>query len=393
MQINGTQTEKHKTIYLDHNATTPCAPEVLEAMLHYFTKEFGNPSSPHRMGRSAALAIGQARERLAALVSCEPEEIVFTSGATESNNIALLGAAMAARDRKKIVISAVEHKSVIGPCEFLETRGFDVVKLPVDQKGLVDIEVAERVIDDKTLLVSIQGASNETGTIQSVFQIASIGRSHGALIHSDCAQLLGKVPLSVFDLCLDFASFSAHKMYGPKGIGALFISRKISRSQLSPIHFGGGQEQAIRPGTLNTPAIIGFGEACHLAQSCQEDEAQRIANLRDSFEREILASLDGITINGAIGSRLPGTTSLTISGVPADVLIANVPSLCISEGSACTSGSLGPSHVLLAMGRSPEEAEMTVRVAFGMNNDFQDSLTAIDLLSNRVKALRDRVEP
>ena len=378
------------TIYLDHNATTPCAPEVIKAMMPYFAEEFGNPASPHRMGRSAANAVEQARGYLAELVGCDSEEIIFTSGATESNNIVLLGIAMDFQSRRRIVTSAVEHKSVLQPCEFLEKQGFEIITLPVDRKGVVDIEVAKKVINENTLLVSIQGANNETGVIQPLSRLAAIARSHGALVHSDCAQMLGKVPFSILDLDVDFASFSAHKMYGPKGIGALFAAFGDARRQLSPICFGGGQEQTIRPGTSNTPAIVGFGEACRVAKNVLPDEAKRLTILRDTFEREILRSLGEIRINGTPDSRLPGTSSMTIQGAPADVLIANLPSLCISEGSACTSGNYAPSHVLLSMGLSSEEAENTVRVGFGRYNNLEDVLMSSQHMIDYVQILRNK---
>jgi len=384
--------ESQSPIYLDHNSTTPCAPEVIEAMMPYFAQEFGNPASPHRMGRSAANAVEQARICLAELVSCDSEEIIFTSGATESNNIVLLGVAGASQSRRRIITSAIEHKSVLQPCEFLEKQGFEVVTLPVDRKGVVDIEVAEKVINEETLLVSVQGANNETGVIQPISHLAAIARAHGALIHADCAQMLGKVPFSIFELDVDFASFSAHKMYGPKGIGALFVAFGRAWDRLSPICFGGGQEKTVRPGTSNTPAIVGFGEACRIANNLLPEESQRLAILRDKFEREILRSLGEVQINGALDSRLPGTSSITIEGVPADALIANLPSLCISEGSACTSGNYAPSHVLLAMGFSSYEAENTVRFGFGRYNNLKNVVLASQYLINCVQILRGKAD-
>jgi len=381
-----------KTIYLDHNATTPCAPEVVQAMIPFFSGRFGNYSSPHRMGRDAATAVEQARQQLAMLIGCEPAELVFTSGATESNNIALLGVAAAATDRRKIVTSAVEHTSVLGPCEFLSAQGFRVIRLPVDRRGVVDTDAAARAVDDRTLIVSIQAANNETGTIQPIQRIAQIAREHGAVFHSDCAQVLGKLPLEAG--ALDLASFSSHKMYGPKGVGALFINRMVGRLRPAPVHHGGGHEQALRPGTLNTPGIVGFGEACRLSQLGTQEEALRLSGLRDLFERTVMSSMEEVVINGAIDARLPGSTSLTVRDVPADVLIANLPTVCISHGSACSSGAHSPSHVLLAMGLSRRDAGCTVRAAFGRFSTDDDAHTAGMALVRAARRVRQasRVE-
>lgn len=388
--------ETSKTIYLDHNATTPCTPEVVEAMLPFFAQHFGNPASPHRMGRDATAAVEQARERMAPFIGCDADELVFTSGATESNNLVILGVASRAQGRKRIVTSAVEHKSVLAPCEFLETQGFEIIRIPVDRDGVIDMCAAESIIDDDTLLVSVQAANNETGTIQPVAQIASLARDRGALVHSDCAQLLGKVQCSVWELGVDYASFSAHKIYGPKGIGALFVAHGGGRNRLAPVCYGGGQEHAIRPGTLNTVGIVGFGEACRIAHGVLAEEVQRLTGLRDSFEKELRCSLDGVTINGPRHSRLPGTSSLTICGIPADVLIANVPSLCISAGAACTSGTVSASHVLLAMGRVPNEATCTVRVGFGRSNSEAEATLAAHMIARaaiRIRQHQGGIEP
>ena len=363
---------KVKPIYLDYNATTPCAAEVIEAMLPFFSGDFGNPASPHAMGRVAAEAVEAARVRVAALVECAPDEIIFTSGATESNNIVLLGIVSQPRTRRKIAISAVEHKSVLEPCARLAQRGFAVITLPVDGHGIVDLDEASRLIDDDTLLVSVQGANNETGTVQPVTEIARIAHTHGALMHSDCAQMLGKVPVSVFDLGVDYASFSGHKVYGPKGIGFLFFGGGRCRSQLDSICFGGGQETGLRPGTLNVPGIVGFGEACRLARERLPKDMHGIDALRHRFELAITQALPSAHINGSEVDRLPGTTSLTLPGLPASMLIANVPHLCIGEGSACSSGAPEPSHVLLAMGLSREDAESTVRFSLGRGNSVVD---------------------
>lgn len=354
-----------KPIYLDYNATTPCAPEVVQAMLPFFSEDCANPASPHIMGREAASAVEIARGRIAHLIDCDPDEVVFSSGATESNNIVLLGVAYRHPARMKIVISAIEHKSVLEPGSWLAERGFTVVTLPVNGRGIVDLDAALSVIDDGTLLVSVQGANNETGSIQPLAEIAQIAHSHGVLMHSDLAQMLGKVPVSVRSLGVDCASFSGHKAYGPKGSGFLFAEKCWCLPKLGPICLGGGQENNLRPGTLNVPAIVGLGEACRLAARDLATEMVRISGLRNLLESRILGKVPGARVNGSIQSRLPGTTSLTFKGIAADLLIARLPRICVSNGAACSSGALAPSHVLLAMGLSRDDAESTVRISLG----------------------------
>lgn len=353
------------TIYFDYHATTPCDPRVVEAMLPYFTQEFGNPSSGlHRLGRRAARAVDTAREQVAALIGATPDEIVFTSGATESNNLVIHGLAHQRAERRRIVTTAIEHKAVREPCRALEAQGFDVVVLPVGRDGTVDLQAAEEAISHDTLLVSVQLANNEIGTIQPLRAIAELAEKRGALVHTDAAQAVGKIPVDIDALGVDFLSISGHKLYGPKGIGALFVKSGLRR-RLVPLVQGGGQEADLRPGTLNVPGIVGLGEACAVCANEMHDEAMRVASLRDRLETHLTTAIPGLQINGNFANRLPGNSSLTFPAVEADALIANLPGLALSTGSACTSGAIEPSHVLTAIGLSREAADATVRIGLG----------------------------
>jgi len=375
-------------IYLDNNATTPCAPEVVDAMLPFFSRECGNPSSPHMMGRRASLAVTQAREQVAAFIDCDPAELYFTSGATESSNILLLGMAAQREHRRRIVTTAIEHKSVLGPCERLTEAGFEVCRLPVTQEGVADLAAAEEMIDDSTLLVSVQGANSEIGTLQPVRLISNMAHAHDALMHCDATQMLGKVPFAVDDLGVDAASFSTHKIYGPKGAGALYVRAGYARARVAPVMFGGGHEDSLRPGTLNAPGIVGFGVACAIAQRSLDDEMEHIRGLRDTMEHELSSRIPRTLLNGAGAARLPNTTSISIDGIPADLLISHVPQVCMSAGSACSTGTVSPSHVLLACGRSREQASCTIRLSVGRYNTEEEVHAACDFLVEAVEALR-----
>lgn len=365
---------RQRIIYLDYHATTPCDPAVVEAMLPYFGETYGNPSSTvHRAGRMAANAVGEARERVASLVDARPGEVVFTSGATESNNIAILGLAGGNKGgRRRIVTTAVEHKAVLGPCEELSRQGMDVVVLSADSEGRVNLDAAEEAINENTLLVSVQAANNEIGTIQPVAEMARLAHEKGALVHCDAAQAVGKVSVDVEEWDIDLMSFSAHKLYGPKGVGALYVRGGPYSMPLKPLVIGGGQEQQLRAGTLNVPGIVGFGEACELCRQAMPDEAEHVSILRDLLESAILARVEGVRRNGALDGRLPGNSSLTLPGIDAEALIVNAPELAISTGSACTSGVPEPSNVLLAIGRTREEADSTIRIGVGRFNDEEE---------------------
>jgi len=339
-------------------------------MLPYFSEVYGNPATGlHIQGRKAARAIDEAREQVAVLINCRPGEIIFTGGATESNNLAILGLARANRHsaRTRIVTSAVEHKAVLLPCRRLQEEGYELVMLPVDRQGRISIEAAEAAINDQTLLVSVQAANNEVGTIQPIAQIAEIAHRHGAIIHCDAAQAVGKIPIDLTsqDWSVDLLSISAHKLYGPKGVGALFIRNGPHSYHIEPLLYGGGQESGLRSGTANVPGIVGFGEACRICKAELEEESRRIAGLRDSFEQALLATLPSLKINARRGPRLPNTSSLTFPGIDADALLLSLPEVMMGTGSACSSGAPEPSHVLLAMGLSRAEASSTVRASLG----------------------------
>ena len=384
-------TNVRRNIYLDNNATTACDPEVVEAMMPFFGVEYGNPASPHILGKRASAACNVAREQVAELLSCRASDVIFTSGATESNNITLLGVGLTASAKVKVVTSPVEHKSVLGPCDQLRTQGREVVEIPVGVDGMVSLAAAGELIDTQTSLVTIQAANNEVGVLQPIQQIAELAHARGALFHCDAAQLVGKVALPENLAFVDYLSVSAHKMYGPKGVGALLIKGAAARRGINAVHRGGGQESGFRPGTLNVPAIVGFGQACCLVRRFLTDDATRVTGLRSRFESALTRLLPGCRINAAVSPRLPGTSSVTISGVPATMLIANVQNLCIGEGSACSSGAMAPSYVLLAMGHSREEAECTVRISFGKANTLQDAEDAASAISCAATGLLERL--
>lgn len=373
--------------YLDNNSTTQCAPEVVEAMLPFFAGKHGNAASPHVFGREAARAVARAREQVAECVDCDPAEIYFTSCATEANNLAILGLARRPGARCKIVTSAIEHKSVLGPCESLVERGYEVTVVPVSKGGIIDLDAARAAIDDRTLMVTVQGANNEVGTLQPIRALAEIAHERGAVMHCDAAQLLGKIPVSVASLGADLVSFSSHKAYGPKGIGFLVSRGRVGGVPLSPIQFGGGQENGMRPGTVNVPGAVGAGESCRLCQSRAADDARRVQELRSLLEVLICRAVPGARVLAADSPRLPGTSSVLFPGVAGDLLVARTPSVCMGLGSACTSGAVAPSHVLLALGLSSDEARATVRLSLGRYTSRCEVEQAVDAIGESVGAL------
>jgi cysteine desulfurase len=348
-------------------------------MLPYFSEWYGNPANGlHIQGRKSARAVTDAREQIAALLSAQPGEIIFTAGATESNNLAILGLARMARNanRKRIVTTAVEHKAVLLPCKKLAEEGFELVVLPVDRNGRVLLDAVRAAITPETLLVSVQAANNEIGTIQPVAEIAEIAHEQGALVHCDAAQAVGKVAVDVNALAVDLLSVSAHKLYGPKGIGCLYVRGGTRAIALEPLTYGGGQEHGLRSGTTNVPGVVGFGEACAIAQVEMPHEMARLAALRDRLEVELLAQIDGLLINGRGAKRLPNTSSLTFPKIDADALLLNMPQLMLGTGSACTSGAIEPSHVLQAIRLSQADASSTIRVSLGRYVDPSDIMMA-----------------
>jgi len=383
---------KNSAVYMDYNATTPCAAEVVESMLPFFNGDYANPTSPHVDGRVASRAVEQARLNTAHAFGVAPEEIIFTSGATESNCMVINGVAQNRQTRRRIVVGAGEHKSVLEPCKYLEERGFEVVLIPLNRSGVVSVAEAEQLVNEDTLLVSVQGANNETGVLQPVRAIASLARSHGALVHCDAAQMPGKVPLCLDELGVDYASLSAHKVYGPKGIGACYVRRGRPRSALVPLLRGGGQEGELRAGTLNVPAIVGFGTACQLVVSRLHEDMARVGSIRDSFESQLLGLLPEVIVVGATSDRISGTSCVMCTDVPADILLARASDLCISSGSACTSGTLSPSHVMLACGYSRDEARCMVRVSFGRYSEAVDANRGATRIAECVRTIRDDLE-
>lgn len=377
-------------IYLDHHATTPCDPLVLEAMLPYFTAQFGNPSSAHAAGTRTADAVQQAREQVASLVGAQPGEVIFTSGATEANNLALLGYARAARatnTRRRIVISAIEHKAISNPAKQLAREGFEIITLPVDAQGTIDLAAAAEAISADTLLVSIHAANGEIGTIQPIQELAQLAHAAGALLHTDAAQAVGKIPVDMLGWGADMLSISAHKLYGPQGIGALIV-RHPRRTQLEPLGYGGGQERGWRPGTLNVPGIVGFGAACARCVQVLPEEGSRLAALRDEFESAVLTAIPDAYRNGNTQHRLPHNASLTFPGIEADALLARLPTLALSTGSACDAGTVEPSPTLLALGLSRDDARATVRLGLGrFTTPEQVHIAVTDLVKQIAKLL------
>jgi cysteine desulfurase len=354
-----------RPVYLDHQATTPLDPRVLEAMLPWLTGDFGNAASrQHAFGWAAESAVSAAREEVAAALGAEPREVVFTSGATESNNLALLGAARAARGRgNHVVTSAVEHRAVLDPCRQLAAEGFEVTVLPPDETGRTAVEAVADALTERTVLVSLMAANNEIGTLNPVAETAALCASRGVLFHTDAAQAFGKVPFDVGP-GVAMASLSAHKLYGPKGVGALYV-RARPRVALAPIVFGGGHEKGLRSGTLNVPGIVGFGAAVRIASRERDAEAVRLVALRDRLDSAIRGALDGVTLNGQRAERLPGNLSHSFGGVDGERLIASLRDVAVSSGSACTTASAEPSHVLRALGVPAALAKATIRFGLG----------------------------
>ncbi len=371
------------TVYLDNQATTPCDPRVVAAMLPYFTERFGNPhSAEHAMGQDAEAAVDTARAQLATLVGADPREIVFTSGATEANNIAIKGAARFATaqglERRRVITVATEHKCVLESVADLRAEGFDPVILPVQPDGLIDPAALQAALAEPTLLVSIMAANNETGVLQDLPRLAAIAHEAAALVHTDAAQALGKIPFSVEGI--DLASFSAHKVYGPKGVGALYVRRR-PRARLLPLFSGGGQERGLRSGTLPTPLVVGFGEACRIAGTEMAAEALRLAGLRDRLLAGLHDRLPGLRVNGSMAQRLPGNLNITLPHADALTVIRAHPGLCVSTGSACSSAEITPSYVLAAMGLTAQQASRSLRLGLGRFTSPVEVAFAVEALS------------
>jgi len=378
-----------KQIYLDNQATTPLDPEVFSAMSPWFTEKFGNASSRnHTYGWEAEEAVEIARESVAAIIGSLPKEIIFTSGATEANNIALQGAARNYQNQGRHIITLkTEHKAVMDVCQHLSKDGFDITYLPVDKDGILDVNKFEDAIRDDTILASVMHVNNEIGVIQPIKELGAICKNKGVIFHVDAAQSLGKIPLNVDDMGIDLLSISAHKFYGPKGVGALYVRRKNPRVQLQPIMFGGGHERGIRSGTLPVPNIVGLGKACDIAADVMIEENLRISQLRDSLLRGIRAENPIASINGSMEYRVAGNLNMSFPGVNNEAIIAAIPEIAISSGSACTTSTMEPSHVLLALGMSKEEAYSSLRFGIGRFNTEQDIHIAVKSINGCMKKL------
>jgi cysteine desulfurase len=378
-------------IYLDHNATTPCDPRVVEAMLPFFTTQFGNAASRHHsFGWQAEAAVDKAREQVAQLIGAEPNEVVFTSGATEATNLAIKGVFETyAVKGNHIITCSIEHKAVLDSCKHLEKLGADVTYLNVDRTGRIDLRQLEEAIKPATILIAIMYANNEIGTILPVWEISKIARKHNVLFFSDATQAVGKIPVDVNRDGIDLLALTAHKLYGPKGVGALYVRRKGPRVKLAAQMDGGGHERGVRSGTLNVPGIVGLGIALEICRNEMEGEAARTSRLRDKLEKSLL-QLEETFVNGDVLHRLPHTTNLSFSYVESEgLLMALNKEIALSSGSACTSGSLEPSYVLKALGLTDELAHSSLRFGVGRFTTEEEIDYVIQRVSNAVKELRE----
>jgi cysteine desulfurase len=377
-------------IYLDYQATTPMDPRVLEAMMPYFTHQFGNPHSrSHSYGWEAEEGVEKARGQVAKLIGADEKEVIFTSGATESNNLAIRGVAEFYKDRKNHIVTTVtEHKCVLDTCRHLEQSGFEVTYLPVQKNGLIDLEALRAAVTDKTVVVSVMAVNNEIGVIQPLAEIGKICREKKAFFHTDAAQAVGKIPLDVEAMNIDLMSISGHKIYGPKGIGALYVRRK-PRVRLVPLIVGGGQERGFRSGTLPTPLCVGLGEAAEIAMNEMEGEAKRLTKLQARMLKGLQDRLPEIFVNGDLEHRIPGNLNISFAYVEGESLMMGIKNLAVSSGSACTSASLEPSYVLRALGVEEELAHTSLRIGLGRFTTEHEVDTAVEELVRHVKKLRE----
>ena len=378
-------------IYMDYHATTPMDPRVFEAIKPYFMETFGNSASRnHSFGWQAEEAVEKSRKQIADLIGATPKEIVFTSGATESNNLALKGVAeMYAEKGNHIITAATEHKAILDTCKRLEKHGIRVTYLPVQANGLVDLDMLKDAITDKTILVSIMYANNEIGVLQNMAEIGKIAKAKGVLVHSDATQAVGKVPMNVIKDNIDLMSMSGHKIYGPKGVGALYVRRKSPRVQITAQMDGGGHERGMRSGTLNVPGIVGLGEACALCQAEMTEESKRMAYLRDKLRSKLESQLDEVYVNGTMEHRVPNNLNISFAYVEGESLLMGINDIAVSSGSACTSATLEPSYVLKALGAGDDLAHSSIRFGLGRFNTEEEVDYVADKVIDVVKKLRE----
>lgn len=376
-------------IYIDHASTTPCDKKVVEAMLPYFSDEFGNADSQHFFGRETAKAVADARATIAGLIGAAPNELYFTASGTEADNWALKGAALARKEKgNHIIISSIEHHAILTAADWLERNGFVVTRLPVNSHGIVEPETLEKAIDDNTTLVSVMYVNNEVGTIQPIKELAKIAHAHGALFHSDCVQAMPYIKIDVKELGLDLLSMSGHKFYGPKGVGALYIRNGV---KLEKLVSGGGQERSQRGGTTNTPAVVGMAKALELSCASQDENNKHIAAIRDHFVERVMNEIPYIRFNGDMQHRVPSVANFSFEFVEGEgiLMLMDFNGIAVSSGSACSSGSLDPSHVLLAMGVPVEVSHGSIRFSFGKDNTMEEADYTVDKLKETIAKLRE----
>lgn len=382
-------------VYMDCHATTPVDPRVLEAMLPYFTSQFGNAASRnHSFGWSAEEAVENARAQIARLIGATPKEIIFTSGATESDNLAIKGVAEMYRERGRHIITQVtEHKAVLDTCKRLEKQGYTMTYLPIKKDGRINLDDLRRAINDKTILISIMYANNEIGVVQPIAEIGKIAKEKGVFFHVDGVQAVGKIPVDVNKDNIDLLAMSAHKMYGPKGVGALYVRRRNPRVQLSAIIDGGGHERGMRSGTLNVPGIVGFGAACEIAMKEMPQESERLRALRDRLHDKLYTKLDELYINGSMEHRLPHNLNISFAYVEGESLLMGINDVAVSSGSACTSATVEPSYVLKALGVGEDLAHSSIRFGLGRFNTEEEVDYVADRLVQVVNRLRELSPP
>ncbi|MDT3777227.1 IscS subfamily cysteine desulfurase [Nitrospira sp. MA-1] len=378
-------------IYLDNHSTTPCDPRVLEAMLPYFTEKFGNAASRnHSFGWEAEEAVEVARKQIAHLIHADAKELIFTSGATESDNLALQGVVEMYREKgNHIITGSTEHRAVIDTAKYLEKKGVKVTFLPVDKAGMVSPDDVRNAITDQTILISIMMANNEIGTINPVAAIGKVAKEKGVLFHCDATQGVGKIPVNVQEMGIDLMSFTAHKIYGPKGVGALYVRRKAPRVRLEAMMYGGGHERGMRSGTLPVPLIIGFGKACELCEQEMSSESVRMAKMRDRLQEGIMSKMDEVYLNGHPTERLPNNLNISFAYVEGEALLMGVKEIALSSGSACTSATLEPSYVLRALGVGSDLAHSSIRFGLGRFNTDEEVEYTIDRMIKAVTHLRE----